>query len=1355
MPNGRRKVPFSGKQKKEQLKARKARKQHERLQQQRAEAQQSSRPSTVATSGHAIPQHIPADHSAGSVGPRPVTHMASHASSARTVTGARPPRMRIDALSLTAGGRKLRTIFAREERDTVQRRKHGAANTLQAVPPSRGHALLESHVPVLGSCGLWDAPSAPVPRGAGGSRRRQDEVLPRRVWWPAVRHIVPPRRPEWDSAASTGALDATEHRHFHRWLADAYGYCGVEGDVRTDSEAGTEVDANAEPAAGENTDTQSAPAPCDAQQSQSAHRVTAAMTRPLHPSSLRHRNDTNGAGAGAGAGAGTVSEIVIFLDVDGVLHPYTAPANEHLAEPQLRRLWRIVHGAQQLVVQAEAQAQAQAQAPAQATLGATGATKASTGHPNVRVVLSTSWRLNAVSRADLVHTLASMECDPTSSTDDARACAVQAQKQQRGIISVSGDCPDHSTRRHGTRSGEILAWLNAHPPLYTDACGGNGTMASHGGTSSKGKSRVHRHRGRRRDRRHDLRASDCGYEDSHHSGESRRRWIAIDDEDLLATDALGFGDDSTAIKMAGHVLRVDGERGLQDSDVERALTLLRGDAIDPAAASPPTATPVLEQTGHDATPPPPAPPAPVPAMGFQPRELCHFEHNIEVWRQLWRVVERSHIIIMVADVRCPLLHINEAFVRALLDGSFTGDGSARSVVVCLNKCDLVPTGLVDEWVSYFEHRFARVLPRAESLCSTPGVLKVVSFSAHPNRITSANSGRAGRTSWSNSGVRARVAQPKRYMATPETDEGVVALMRACGCEPVDSLTRHHRDAPGSAAPSSARASDTGERERQSDADHARGLVAKTVLQAPSPERNPVSAESSGTAGLVGRAQGNSGSASAHDSGDETRGKLEDTSSDDGDSDGDSDSDSDSDSDDGLLALARNMQRASARDVPSDTDDDDDDDTDDEPPVEQEPSACESLLQPDVAAQQDLLPMVGGDQVGDLVVGLIGQPNAGKTSVMNRLVGSKVASESRSAGHTKYFQTMPLPGFCVVGTQSAEAPPRRVFACDCPGLVFAAPANGPGALPRPLQELFGMFPAAQVREPFSAIRVLAQGVSLPLMYKLVPPADDEQGDAVPQLGQHLSALDQSLSELPKFSEWRRMGAQKRLGFEELWLDAHDQLRALLSGAESDDVLRWIREPDNATALFTVLQHSVQSGPLAAAKAVYLKRADVRHAQVVLRLLAAVASLDVRAASSGAGIAFSAKQRSAFATWRAAALTAGASDDDIAATSVSASVSSAYWMDDTGQPAGDSDRGTTVAPMQATGACGGREYDWSPLSLCSALAEQRGLLMSRTGLPDVHSAGIAILHDCQDGLLPFALVPPPQPQSEALEKDADAK
>lgn len=36
--------------------------------------------------------------------------------------------------------------------------------------------------------------------------------------------------------------------------------------------------------------------------------------------------------------------------------------------------------------------------------------------------------------------------------------------------------------------------------------------------------------------------------------------------------------------------------------------------------------------------------------------ITPFERNIEVWRQLWRVVERSHIIVQIVDGRNPLLY---------------------------------------------------------------------------------------------------------------------------------------------------------------------------------------------------------------------------------------------------------------------------------------------------------------------------------------------------------------------------------------------------------------------------------------------------------------------------------------------------------------------------------------------------------------------------------------------------------------------------------------------------------------------------------------------------------------------------
>jgi hypothetical protein len=37
-----------------------------------------------------------------------------------------------------------------------------------------------------------------------------------------------------------------------------------------------------------------------------------------------------------------------------------------------------------------------------------------------------------------------------------------------------------------------------------------------------------------------------------------------------------------------------------------------------------------------------------------------FEQNLQVWRQLWRVVERADVVVVVMDVRHPLLHLPPA-----------------------------------------------------------------------------------------------------------------------------------------------------------------------------------------------------------------------------------------------------------------------------------------------------------------------------------------------------------------------------------------------------------------------------------------------------------------------------------------------------------------------------------------------------------------------------------------------------------------------------------------------------------------------------------------------------------------------
>ena len=65
--------------------------------------------------------------------------------------------------------------------------------------------------------------------------------------------------------------------------------------------------------------------------------------------------------------------------------------------------------------------------------------------------------------------------------------------------------------------------------------------------------------------------------------------------------------------------------------------------------------------------------------------LTPFEKNLEFWRQLWRVVEKSDVVVQVVDARNPLLYRCES-----LENYVQQAGAWKGNVLLFNKADLLP-----------------------------------------------------------------------------------------------------------------------------------------------------------------------------------------------------------------------------------------------------------------------------------------------------------------------------------------------------------------------------------------------------------------------------------------------------------------------------------------------------------------------------------------------------------------------------------------------------------------------------------------------------------------------------------------
>jgi hypothetical protein len=81
-----------------------------------------------------------------------------------------------------------------------------------------------------------------------------------------------------------------------------------------------------------------------------------------------------------------------------------------------------------------------------------------------------------------------------------------------------------------------------------------------------------------------------------------------------------------------------------------------------------------------------------------------FEKNIEVWRQLWRVIERCDICVQILDARNPLIYYTEDLVKYAAEQDVP-----RPVILILNKSDYLTHVQRREWSRYFLSKNIRFL----------------------------------------------------------------------------------------------------------------------------------------------------------------------------------------------------------------------------------------------------------------------------------------------------------------------------------------------------------------------------------------------------------------------------------------------------------------------------------------------------------------------------------------------------------------------------------------------------------------------------------------------------------------------
>lgn len=81
--------------------------------------------------------------------------------------------------------------------------------------------------------------------------------------------------------------------------------------------------------------------------------------------------------------------------------------------------------------------------------------------------------------------------------------------------------------------------------------------------------------------------------------------------------------------------------------------------------------------------------------------LTPYERNLEVWRQLWRVIERSDLIVQIVDGRNPLFFRNVDLEKYVVETS-RRQSSPKNNLLMINKADMLTVKQRLKWADYLD-----------------------------------------------------------------------------------------------------------------------------------------------------------------------------------------------------------------------------------------------------------------------------------------------------------------------------------------------------------------------------------------------------------------------------------------------------------------------------------------------------------------------------------------------------------------------------------------------------------------------------------------------------------------------------